>query len=1724
MGMGGIDGHGHGHRQGHGEGRDDSNELPDAYAQGSGAETNPNANSRTQASAADIQAQANPNPNPQQQAKPRANPVRRPNTQTHSPASSGGGGFVAGGPAGGPAPGGVGTGVGPPAGTGGGAGGGGGVTSAEAGDGGGDGEVSQVRTVLDLVWSEADDDVLVQSEMQTQTQAQIPTQTQAQTQVPTQAQTQIPTQAQTDTQPAPPRTRFRSQSASVQQQLYGNSHPATPGAGGYRHYGGAAGSQFGRGEDGLQQVQQVQQQQQAQQLQQQQQQQTQQTQQQQQQQTQQQQTQQQPQQQQQQQQAQLEAPMYHLPTAMQHVRRSRSSQMLLSGFGPAPGGLYAPGGNANANASAGANGVNGYGANGNGYGYGNGVNQGQTHTLRSARSSIVAGPHYSSRSSSLFVSPLILAGGKGYQAQAQAQSQPQPQSQQGKGQGQSPKDTHHSQSLAPSPKGVYQSLSPSPMIQSLSPSPMIQSLSPSPVVVNSSLSASPMVLTSANSLAPSPMLQASPLPPSAPPTRRSRAGSLSAGLSLGVGGMSSSAVGAGGYANANANSAQAHTSVYGVNAGGYGGSAGAHTSVYEHASTGSIGAGMRDAVYIDSEDVRARLDALLARAGEEEEEGVLGLGLMDAKEEESVLGVEQEEEERWEWVGRRKETGIGMGAGWPPRVLDSVTGRDAADEEEAANALCTPPPSALASAFPTSVYATPTNANTTATGRPRAPSSGLQSSTNSTGFQSSANSAGVPSSANSAGALSAPHSPIVHGHPLGHRSAQASQASLRSIKSGHPYQMQQASSSQVYLGPSGSQPQSPVQIPPHGYAQQQQIPQMPQQQQQQQLQQQQQQQQPQPQAPSRAGSLTSSGSRRRSQPRSSHIHSRAASKEALPGRLSRSPSALAAAQQQQQQGSSVHAHSRASSGAGASPMSMSISIPVPVQVRAAPAGLTAKPTRPPPAPALDLSLGLALEELGRRMVVSHGSEESQEEMEAVDRRREEEEARSRVERSRVQEQAQAQAQSESGGEDEDEEMSDDELERLQFLRGLRLEDRMEFKGADFPSGMDDGFGEAAGVYGGAEEARAQALVEQAVEEEEGVLPEEPPAHPAMMRSMSRWSLGSSTMDEPVEGTNEKKKKRKSFVTAFGVGGGGGDAAEGRDAQSAPATGVASASGAGREKKRSRLASFISRLSGVGAGGTVSVPATTPSSPGAVPTSPTSPAFSFGATENAAHGVEPSVVPPVPAVPAALLPSPAILEAAVRRVKSQDSMVDGIEVSGSVYGAWDPHPVPLKNAASLSPTRLRNAPLPQVSARPPPLLKAYSEDVLGTSPPFASTRKGPSHIVWESELDKAERTGRGEKLAQAPISTLRARSNTAGDILLMTSRRPVLYKSASASVLGPSVGQQRTPLALAQPRRAPGAIHTRIQYHGPPVVQDDNLPPTPSSIASTEIEEEDEDDYGVEDQERSRLRREREHEERWTRLRANTDSDVRAQMLPTIPQSPQLPISGVATKVETVLQALSPVAVSPTQTSDQRQRLKSMPSLVHLRSGPSSPPASASTVNFGLPPLASAKTGRSSVFRGFVERMGFAGSSANNTTNNSPMSSYPGTPLSAAPGQLPNANVSTNASYDVISHYPSNGYGEFGNRSPSHSPTTSLSMGGPPVKEGGVFAPGGLLGKKKPKRKLVISGVAPNNTQAFEAVKSWCEVCSFRVLGLYRELITVCAVIRRSEGNDAGAEWQLVYRF
>ncbi|KAF8189358.1 hypothetical protein BJ912DRAFT_379366 [Pholiota molesta] len=926
-------------------------------------------------------------------------------------------------------------------------------------------------------------------------------------------------------------------------------------------------------------------------------------------------------------------------------------------------------------------------------------------------------------------------------------------------------------------------------------------------------------------------------------------------------------------------------------------------------------------------------------------------------------------------------------------------------------------------------------------------------------------------------------------------SLSASLSSSGSLKRLHPYQHAQASASQVYVGPglaaaaAGGHARTPS-------AQQQQ----------------------QHARGASGGSSPPRSQQGHARSRASSVaHSRAASSSGAAHSRSASVQPLAAAGQAHSRTSSA-AHSRAGSVVllAPQPPTPPMHIPVPVPVRAAVP--SARPTRPPPAPPLDvvaLELGLAGvgpevemkerggdEVMGVEMGMGMDGEEAEEAMVAdLEGGRDDEE-------------------------EEDDETSEDERERLQFLRGLGLEDRMkEFKGVEFPSGLDDdGDGaEFANVRDdgkfGAEQG--EFLASHVNEEGMLVVASDVPgilspsmAPPEMQRSMSRWSLGSSTMEEPLEDTSagigKKDRRRKSFASPFGLGG---DAVDGGTLSTTAGTSSPTGTGSGKEKKRGRLASFISRLSGVGANGTLpSTPISLPPPP--LPTSPTT-----------------------PSAPPSLLPSPLIVEAGLRKMQSKES------VMGVVPGAWEPRPLQhtweyqapkpkkqqqqqkqpsspaLSKSVPSSPAgRMRNPPLPlpqvnvNASAQGNGVGKSASaQDVLGGSLSAATNRKLAGRVVaWDANTT-GDALERNEKTTM-PMG-LRARANTSGDLTLLadSTRRPALYKSVSASVLGPS-GMQRTPLGQGQ-RRTPVPIHTGMSpYHGgPTVVVDDSMPPTPTSLASTEIDEEDEyeedegeEDYGVEVDESNRAQREQEYEERWARLKMANDAvaegyrPYQQQALPPIPQSPPPPPppghSASVTLIESTLKALAPSPSTSSlaaQQGDTRQRLKSMPSLT-LAPAPQaaaavmpSPLASASTTNFGLAPsITSARPGKG--FRGFVERMGLGGSSAN-SINSSPSSSHPGTPIYATPLSAMPLQLSIPGSSATVpgQFAPSPSPAASNNRSPSHSPTASLSLGAA-HKEGGVFTHGGLLGKKKPKRKLVISGVAPENVRGYEAVKRWCE--------------------------------------
>ncbi|KAF8198641.1 hypothetical protein BJ912DRAFT_1055512 [Pholiota molesta] len=1154
-----------------------------------------------------------------------------------------------------------------------------------------------------------------------------------------------------------------------------------------------------------------------------------------------------------------------------------------------------------------------------------------------------------------------------------------------------------------------------------------------------------------------PLLQASPLPPSAPPTRRSRAGSLGAAMSL-----------ASPYESQRP---------------------GLHRDARSVENISVSASGIRDAVYIDSAEVGARLDRLLAGL---EDAGVEGLGAEDAAAREDEGEIVREGEDG---MG---EDGLEEGQDYTLTTSFAAMPVDDDVDPDAANALRTPPSAARAGVFRQSTVTSRAPPNTPMTPS-YTPSYGLaqqqqqshhlpqeEHSPSHKGPQHraqrshaslhSVRSAGSRGSS-SLGSHGGGGGSSAHGSRGG--SLSASLSSSGSLKRPHPYQHAQASASQVYVGPGLAAAGGHARTPS--------------------AQQQQQQQQ-------HARGASGGSSPPRSQqghPRSrasSVAHSRAASSGAAHSRSASVQPPLAAPGQAHSRTSSA-AHSRAGSVVllAPQPPTPPMHIPVPVPVRAAVP--SARPTRPPPAPPLDVvALELGLVGVGPEVEIKERGEDEVMGAEmgmGMDGEEAEEAIVADLEGGRDDE------------EEEDDETSEDERERLQFLRGLGLEDRMrEFKGVEFPSGLDDDddgaeFGTVRddGKFGA---EQGEFLASHVNEEGMLVVASDGPgnlspsmAPPEMQRSMSRWSLGSSTMEEPLEDTNagiaKKDRRRKSFASPFGLGG---DAVDGSTLSTIAGTSSPTGTGSGKEKKRGRLASFISRLSGVGANGTLpSTPISLPPPP--LPTSPTT-----------------------PSAPPSLLPSPLIVEAGLRKMQSKDS------VMGVVPGAWEPRPLQhtweyqapkpkkqqqqqkqpsspaLSKSVPSSPAgRMRNPPLPlpqvnvNASAQGNGVGKSASaQDVLGGSLSAATNRKLAGRVVaWDANTT-GDALERNEKTTM-PMG-LRARANTSVGVGVGARA----FWNAAYAV---GAGQRRTPVP----------IHTGMSpYHGgPTVVVDDSMPPTPTSLASTEIDEEDEyeedegeEDYGVEVDESNRAQREQEYEERWARLKMANDAvaegyrPYQQQALPPIPQSPPPPPppghSASVTLIESTLKALAPSPSTSSlaaQQGDTRQRLKSMPSLT-LAPAPQaaaavmpSPLASASTTNFGLAPsITSARPGKG--FRGFVERMGLGGSSAN-SINSSPSSSHPGTPIYATPLSAMPLQLSIPGSSATVpgQFAPSPSPAASNNRSPSHSPTASLSLGAA-HKEGGVFTHGGLLGKKKPKRKLVISGVAPENVRGYEAVKRWCE--------------------------------------
>ena len=517
--------------------------------------------------------------------------------------------------------------------------------------------------------------------------------------------------------------------------------------------------------------------------------------------------------------------------------------------------------------------------------------------------------------------------------------------------------------------------------------------------------------------------------------------------------------------------------------------------------------------------------------------------------------------------------------------------------------------------------------------------------------------------------------------------------------------------------------------------------------------------------------------------------------------------------------------------------------------------------------------------------------------------------------------------------------------------------------------------------------------------------------------------------------------------------------------------------------------------------TMARPRTAPSTPTTSPTVATFPNL-------------PMFSNPFSNAPGPIQPPPGIPVLAQSRIRTLASLAPGIVIP-PVPTRPSPVPTPVYSPSVYTPTSssLHSGqplsavsglgPLPPLTRRAgPPLGKASSDGLIG------SIHGGPFL------LRRPRSNSAADMLSSAPSSNAMASTSTTPE----PATRPTLMKSASASLLGPSFRLQATP---AVSRYAPGYGH---QTQG-----SDTVPPTPTSIASTEEEYgleqprrgldalDDNDDeeafeyddggyHGVEgllneyererenvedgekseeDRENERARRERLHDERWMRVRMEADRQIRMEQEKSTrkvsaPVTPP-PSHGFSVKQNDgaphvhIQLPLQPSA----QAQGQRPRLKSMSSLGNLASAATKP--------------------KGSGFRGFVERIGMgraaqsngnsavnstansANNSALNTMDNTPNSSYPSTPLLSS--TLPSTPLDVFSTPKQNSNSAGTGTGYL-TPSPTHSPTASLTIGSG---SGSMAILGLRTPKKQAKRKLVISGVGLNDLRKYEAVKNWCEV-------------------------------------
>ena len=327
-------------------------------------------------------------------------------------------------------------------------------------------------------------------------------------------------------------------------------------------------------------------------------------------------------------------------------------------------------------------------------------------------------------------------------------------------------------------------------------------------------------------------------------------------------------------------------------------------------------------------------------------------------------------------------------------------------------------------------------------------------------------------------------------------------------------------------------------------------------------------------------------------------------------------------------------------------------------------------------------------------------------------------------------------------------------------------------------------------------------------------------------SISKWSLTSSIDDEKQDGKQKKEKKRRSFVPFIS-----GDRDKDKDDGSIyKENGTVS-------KKRSRLASFISRLSNVGLGGSGS---NTPST--------RTPPLPMLSASNSSHALfSPSVVPSkwdspsLPALtpnfsatpsrsssPTGLLDPPLQRQPPVTIVAEDDASSSSPSSSRLVLSSF--HSTPYDSTSQpLAPppqiissmTSIRPIPpgivIPPLPKFPPPQLppvlplgKAASEGMINAdSPPFPFISRPRSnsttgdlsgkHVTFTGSMRISSSSPRIEPVAPSTL------------------RRSVLAKSASASVLG--LHQQLKPVILAD--MSAGGYDDVL------------VPPTPTSLMSTE---------------------------------------------------------------------------------------------------------------------------------------------------------------------------------------------------------------------------------------------------------------------------------------------------